>query len=112
MQAQYMTLMTQAEGEAPIAETIFERRFMHVGELQRMGADIRIEGRSAIVHGPTRLTGAQVMATDLRASAGLVLAGLVADGTTVVDRVYHLDRGYESMESKMSALGASIERIR
>jgi UDP-N-acetylglucosamine 1-carboxyvinyltransferase len=112
MQAQYMTLMTQAEGAALIAETIFERRFMHVGELQRMGADIRIDGRQAVVLGPTRLTGAQVMATDLRASACLVLAGLVADGVTVVDRAYHLDRGYESMETKLGALGASIERVR
>jgi UDP-N-acetylglucosamine 1-carboxyvinyltransferase len=112
MQAQYMTLMTQAAGVARIDETVFERRFMHVGELHRMGADIRIEGRSAVVTGPTRLTGAQVMATDLRASACLVLAGLVADGPTLVDRVYHLDRGYESMETKLGALGASIERIR
>jgi len=112
MQAQYMTLMTQAKGSSTIAETVFERRFMHVGELHRMGADVRIEGRSAIVNGPTRLTGAQVMATDLRASACLVLAGLVADGQTVIDRVYHLDRGYESMETKLSALGASVERIR
>lgn len=112
MQAQYMTLMTQATGAALIAETVFERRFMHVGELHRMGADVRIDGRSAVVSGPTRLTGAQVMATDLRASACLVLAGLVADGTTIVDRVYHLDRGYESMETKLAALGASIERIR
>jgi UDP-N-acetylglucosamine 1-carboxyvinyltransferase len=112
MQAQYMALMTQASGASLIAETIFERRFMHVGELQRMGADIRIDGRSAIVVGPTRLTGAQVMATDLRASACLVLAGLVADGVTVVDRAYHLDRGYESMETKLGALGASIERVR
>ena len=112
MQAQYMALMTQARGAAMIAETVFERRFMHVGELQRMGADIRIDGRSAVVVGRTRLTGAQVMATDLRASACLVLAGLVADGPTVVDRVYHLDRGYESMEAKLGALGASIERIR
>ena len=112
MQAQYMTLMTQARGASHIGETIFERRFMHVGELQRMGADIRIDGRAAVVHGPTRLTGAQVMATDLRASACLVLAGLVADGPTVIDRVYHLDRGYESMETKLGALGASIERIR
>jgi UDP-N-acetylglucosamine 1-carboxyvinyltransferase len=112
MQAQYMTLMTQARGTALIAETVFERRFMHVGELQRMGANIRIDGRSAVVSGPTRLTGAQTMATDLRASACLVLAGLVADGPTVVDRVYHLDRGYESMETKLGALGASIERIR
>ncbi len=112
MQAQYMTLMTQATGAAEIAETVFERRFMHVGELQRMGANIRIDGRSAVVAGPTVLTGAQVMATDLRASACLVLAGLVANGPTVVDRVYHLDRGYESMEIKLGALGASIERIR
>jgi len=112
MQAQYMALMTQATGAALIAETIFERRFMHVGELQRMGADIRIDGRSAVVVGPTRLTGAQVMATDLRASACLVLAGLVADGVTVVDRVYHLDRGYESMERKLGAVGASVERVR
>lgn len=112
MQAQYMTLMTQARGKATIAETVFERRFMHVGELQRMGADVRIDGRTAVVSGPTRLTGAQVMATDLRASACLVLAGLVADGPTVVDRVYHLDRGYESMEAKLCALGASIERVR
>jgi UDP-N-acetylglucosamine 1-carboxyvinyltransferase len=112
MQAQYMALMTQARGTALIAETIFERRFMHVGELQRMGADIRIDGRSAVVVGPTPLTGAQVMATDLRASASLVLAGLVADGVTLIDRVYHLDRGYEAMESKLAALGASIERVR
>jgi UDP-N-acetylglucosamine 1-carboxyvinyltransferase len=112
MQAQYMALMTQASGTALIEETIFERRFMHVGELQRMGADIRIDGRSAVVVGPTPLTGAQVMATDLRASASLVLAGLIADGVTLIDRVYHLDRGYEAMESKLAALGASIERVR
>ena len=112
MQAQYMALMTQAEGTAVIAETVFERRFMHVGELLRMGADIRIEGRTSIVVGPQRLTGAQVMATDLRASASLVLAALVADGVTVVNRVYHLDRGYERMEQKLQALGASVERIR
>jgi UDP-N-acetylglucosamine 1-carboxyvinyltransferase len=112
MQAQYMTLMTQAHGASMITETIFERRFMHVGELQRMGADIRIQGSSCVVVGPTRLTAAQVMATDLRASACLVLAALVADGETVVDRVYHLDRGYESMEDKLRALGADVERIR
>jgi len=112
MQAQYMALMTQAQGSAVITETIFERRFMHVGELQRMGADIRIVGRSCVVIGPTRLSGAQVMATDLRASAGLVLAALVADGVTVIDRIYHLDRGYEMMEAKLAALGASVERIR
>ena len=112
MQAQYMALVTQAAGTSVIAETIFEHRFMHVSELLRMGADVRIEGRTAVVVGPTDLTGAQVMATDLRASACLVLAGLVADGVTVVDRVYHLDRGYEPMESKLQALGASVERIR
>jgi len=112
MQAQYMALMTQADGASVISETIFERRFMHVGELQRMGADIRIQGDSCVVMGPTRLTAAQVMATDLRASACLVLAALVADGETVVDRVYHLDRGYESMETKLQALGAEVERIR
>jgi UDP-N-acetylglucosamine 1-carboxyvinyltransferase len=112
MQAQYMALMTQARGTSVIAETIFERRFMHAGELARMGADIRIDGHTAVVVGPKKLTGAQVMATDLRASACLVLAGLVADGVTVVDRVYHLDRGYEPMESKLQALGASVERIR
>ena len=111
MQAQYMALMTQASGTSVVAETIFERRFMHVGELVRMGADIRIEGRTAVVVGPRRLTGAQVMATDLRASAGLVLAGLVAEGVTVVDRVYHLDRGYEPMEAKLLALGARVERV-
>ena len=112
MQAQYMALMTQARGTSVIAETVFERRFMHVGELQRMGADIRIDGHTAVVVGPSPLAGAQVMATDLRASACLVLAALVADGTTVVDRVYHLDRGYEPMERKLSALGAAVERIR
>ena len=112
MQAQYMALATQAHGTSLITETIFERRFMHVGELCRMGADIRIDGHTAVVVGPTGLTGAQVMATDLRASASLVLAALVADGVTVVDRVYHLDRGYEPMEAKLGALGASVERIR
>jgi UDP-N-acetylglucosamine 1-carboxyvinyltransferase len=112
MQAQYMALATQARGTALIAETVFERRFMHVGELRRMGADIRIDGHTAVVVGPTPLTAAQVMATDLRASASLVLAGLVADGVTVVDRVYHLDRGYEPMEDKLVGLGASVERIR
>jgi UDP-N-acetylglucosamine 1-carboxyvinyltransferase len=112
MQAQYMALATQARGHSAIAETIFEKRFMHVGELRRMGADVRIEGRTATVVGKTRLTGAQTMATDLRASACLVVAALVADGMTVVDRVYHLDRGYEAMEAKLKALGASVERIR
>ena len=112
MQAQYMTLMTQAEGASAVTETIFERRFMHVGELHRMGADIRMDGRTCVVVGPTPLMGAQVMATDLRASACLVLAALVADGVTVLDRVYHLDRGYEAMERKLQELGASVERIR
>jgi UDP-N-acetylglucosamine 1-carboxyvinyltransferase len=112
MQAQYMALMTQARGTSLITETIFERRFMHVGELLRMGADIRIEGHTCVVVGPRELTGAQVMATDLRASACLVLAALVADGITVVDRIYHLDRGYEPMEQKLHGLGASVERIR
>jgi UDP-N-acetylglucosamine 1-carboxyvinyltransferase len=112
MQAQYMALMTQAHGTTVVRETIFERRFMHVGELMRMGADIRIEGQSCVVVGPTPLTGAQVMATDLRASASLVLAALVADGATVLDRVYHLDRGYAAMETKLQALGADVERIR
>ena len=112
MQAQYMALMTQAHGTSLITETIFERRFMHVGELQRMGADIRIDGHTCVVVGPGKLTGAQVMATDLRASASLVLAALVADGVTVLDRVYHLDRGYEFMEKKLRALGAQVERIR
>jgi UDP-N-acetylglucosamine 1-carboxyvinyltransferase len=112
MQAQYMTLMTQAEGTSVVTETVFERRFMHVGELLRMGADIRIQGQSCVVVGPRPLTGAQIMATDLRASACLVLAALVADGMTVLDRVYHLDRGYESMETKLRGLGADVERIR
>jgi UDP-N-acetylglucosamine 1-carboxyvinyltransferase len=112
MQAQYMALMTQAHGSSVITETIFEKRFMHVAELQRMGADIRVNGRSCVVVGPTRLTGAQVMATDLRASASLVLAALVAEGITIVDRIYHLDRGYVSMEVKLQRLGASVERIR
>jgi UDP-N-acetylglucosamine 1-carboxyvinyltransferase len=112
MQAQYMALASQARGSSLITETIFEHRFMHAGELQRMGADIRIQGSSSVVVGPTRLSGAQVMATDLRASACLVLAALVAEGVTVIDRIYHLDRGYEAMERKLGALGAGIERIR
>ncbi len=112
MQAQYMTLATQARGASVITETIFEKRFMHVGELRRMGADIRIAGHTAVIVGPRRLTGAQVMATDLRASASLVLAGLAADGVTVVDRVYHLDRGYEAMERKLNGVGAAVERVR
>ncbi|QGU33394.1 UDP-N-acetylglucosamine 1-carboxyvinyltransferase [Thermochromatium tepidum] len=111
MQAQFCALNAIAEGVGTVAETIFENRFMHVPELQRMGADIRIDGHVAVCHGVDRLTAAPVMATDLRASAGLVLAGLVAHGQTLVDRVYHLDRGYETMEVKLSTLGADIRRI-
>ena len=112
MQAQYMVLMTQARGRSEIVETVFENRFMHASELQRMGAQIHIDGRNAIVDGPTPLTGARVIASDLRASASLVLAGLVAGGETLIDRVYHIDRGYEKIEAKLSAVGAEIERIR
>jgi UDP-N-acetylglucosamine 1-carboxyvinyltransferase len=111
MQAQYMALMTQAEGASTITETIFENRFMHVAELDRMGADIKIEGRTAVVRGPTPLTGAQLMATDLRASASLVLAALAAQGETIVDRVYHLDRGYYRIDEKLRGLGADVERL-
>ena len=111
MQAQMMALNAIAEGTGVITETIFENRFMHVLELQRLGADITIEGNTAIVRGVPRLSGAAVMATDLRASAGLVIAALVADGETVVDRIYHLDRGYEAMEAKLAGVGARIERI-
>jgi UDP-N-acetylglucosamine 1-carboxyvinyltransferase len=112
MQAQYVALMTQAHGTAVISETVFEHRFMHISELLRMGADIRIDGHTAVVVGPRALTGAQVMATDLRASACLVLAALVAAGTTTIHRIYHLDRGYEPIETKLGALGAAVERIR
>jgi UDP-N-acetylglucosamine 1-carboxyvinyltransferase len=112
MQAQFMALATVARGTAVITETIFENRFMHALEMQRLGADIRLEGNTAIVNGVLRLQGARVMATDLRASAGLVIAGLVAEGDTVVDRIYHLDRGYEALEKKLSALGARVERVR
>jgi UDP-N-acetylglucosamine 1-carboxyvinyltransferase len=111
MQAQLMTLNCIAEGTAVITETIFENRFMHVPELNRMGAQIEVEGNTAIVRGVARLSGATVMATDLRASASLVIAGLVAEGDTYVDRIYHLDRGYEHIEKKLSAVGAQIERI-
>ena len=111
MQAQLMTLLTQAEGSSLVAETIFENRFMHVAELNRMGAHIRLDGRTAVVDGPTPLSGARVMATDLRASACLVIAGLAAEGQTLVDRVYHLDRGYERLEAKLAGLGAEIERL-
>ena len=100
-----------AEGAAHVTETIFENRFMHVQELRRLGARIDIEGNTAIIHGVERLTGATVMATDLRASASLVIAGLVAEGTTVIDRIYHLDRGYERIEARLAGLGARITRI-
>jgi len=112
MQAQFMALATRADGASVITETIFENRMMHVQELLRLGADIEVEGNTAIVKGVGRLTGANVMATDLRASACLVIAGLVADGETTIDRIYHLDRGYERIEDKLSALGARIRRVR
>jgi UDP-N-acetylglucosamine 1-carboxyvinyltransferase len=112
MQAQYMALMTQGDGTAVISETIFENRFMHAQELIRMGADITMDGRRAVVRGGKPLTGAKVLASDLRASASLILAGLVARGETVVDRVYHLDRGYCRIEEKLARLGANIGRIR
>jgi UDP-N-acetylglucosamine 1-carboxyvinyltransferase len=112
MQAQYMTLMTQAAGRSAITETIFENRFMHASEMQRMGARIAIEGRTAIVEGATPLAGARVQASDLRASASLVLAGLVAEGETIIERVYHIDRGYEKIEDKLRGVGAQIERLR
>ena len=111
LQAQYMALMTQAEGIAIITETIFENRFMHAQELARMGASIRLEGKQAIVAGRKELTGAGVIASDLRASASLVLAALVAHGETVIDRVYHIDRGYEKIEEKLAAVGANIKRV-
>lgn len=112
MQAQYMTLMTQANGRSEITETIFENRFMHASELQRMGARIQVSHDKAVVEGPTKLIGARVQASDLRASASLVLAGLIAEGETTIDRVYHIDRGYEKIETKLKALGADIERVR
>lgn len=112
MQAQIMALMATAEGAAMITELIFENRFMHVPELARMGADIHVHGASAMVRGVEKLTGAQVMATDLRASVSLVLAGLAAEGETTVSRVYHLDRGYERLEEKLAGCGADIERVR
>ena len=110
MQAQFMAVMSVAEGAAMVTETIFENRFMHVPELNRMGARINVHGASAIIRGVASLSGAPVMATDLRASVSLVLAGLAARGETVVNRVYHLDRGYEALEEKLSACGAAIER--
>jgi UDP-N-acetylglucosamine 1-carboxyvinyltransferase len=112
LQAQYMALMTTAEGTSHIKETIFENRFMHVPELSRMGADIQVTGDTAVVRGVERLKGAPVMATDLRASSSLVLAGLAAEGETVINRVYHLDRGFERLEEKLSAVGAEVERLK
>jgi UDP-N-acetylglucosamine 1-carboxyvinyltransferase len=111
MQAQFTLLNVIAEGSGTITETIFENRFMHVYEMQRMGADIQLEGNTAISNGVDKITAAPVMATDLRASASLVLAGLVAEGVTVVDRIYHIDRGYESIEEKLARLGARIRRV-
>ncbi|HWE29748.1 MAG TPA: UDP-N-acetylglucosamine 1-carboxyvinyltransferase [Polyangia bacterium] len=112
MQAQFMTLATRARGQSVITETIFENRYMHVSELARMGADIHVDGRTAVIRGVKKLTGAKVMASDLRASAALILAGLVADGTTEVLRVYHLDRGYEHIEKKLQKLGADVKRAK
>jgi UDP-N-acetylglucosamine 1-carboxyvinyltransferase len=111
MQAQFCALNSVAEGTGIITETVFENRFMHVPEMQRMGADIRVEGNTAICRGVDRLTAAPVMATDLRASASLVLSGLVAEGDTLVDRIYHIDRGYDHIEEKLSALGGVIRRV-
>jgi UDP-N-acetylglucosamine 1-carboxyvinyltransferase len=111
MQAQFVTLNSVADGTATVTETVFENRFMHVHELQRMGADIELRGGVALVRGVKALRGAPVMATDLRASASLVLAGLVAEGETVIDRIYHIDRGYECIEEKLAQLGARIRRV-
>ncbi len=111
MQAQFMALNAVSQGSSMVTETIFENRFMHVSELSRLGANIQIDGKNAMVEGVNKLSGATVMATDLRASAGLVIAGLVAEGETIVDRIYHLDRGYDQMEVKLRALGADIERV-
>jgi UDP-N-acetylglucosamine 1-carboxyvinyltransferase len=111
MQAQMMALMCVATGSSLITETIFESRFIHVPELRRMGADIKVEGNRAVVNGTATLTGAPVMASDLRASAGLIVAGLAAEGQTEISRVYHLDRGYERIEEKLRDLGAEIRRV-
>jgi UDP-N-acetylglucosamine 1-carboxyvinyltransferase len=111
MQAQMMALLSVAQGTSVISETVFESRFIHVPELRRMGADIKVDGNHAVVNGVARLTGAPVMASDLRASAGLVLAGLAADGETEIARVYHLDRGYERIEEKLRQVGAAIRRV-
>jgi UDP-N-acetylglucosamine 1-carboxyvinyltransferase len=112
MQAQFMAALTVASGSSIVTETVFENRFMHVPELQRLGADITLAGRTAHVRGVEQLSGAPVMATDLRASAGLLVAGLAARGETTVNRVYHIDRGYERIEEKLSCLGANIRRER
>ena len=112
MQAQFMALNCIAQGTSKVTETIFENRFMHVNELVRLGAKIQTDGKVAVVDGVERLQGATVMATDLRASASLVIAGLVAEGDTIVDRIYHLDRGYDQMEAKLRGIGANIERIK
>jgi UDP-N-acetylglucosamine 1-carboxyvinyltransferase len=111
MQAQFTALNCVAEGVGVITETVFENRFMHALELQRLGADIQLEGNAAIVRGVEKMSGAPLMATDLRASASLVLAGLVASGDTIVDRIYHIDRGYENIEEKLGGLGARIRRL-
>ena len=111
MQAQFTALNAVAEGVGVITETVFENRFMHVQELQRLGADIHVDGNTATIHGVDTMTGAPIMATDLRASACLVLAGLAAKGDTTVDRVYHIDRGYENIEEKLGSLGAHIRRL-
>jgi len=111
LQAQLMVLMTQANGLSKISENIFENRFMHVPELRRMGAKIKIKNKTAFIEGPTKLTGAEVMATDLRASVSLVLAGLVAENRTIINRIYHLDRGYEFLETKLKKCKAEIKRI-
>ena len=111
MQAQFMALATQAQGMSRVRETIFENRYLHALEMMRMGANIAIDGSTAVVTGPTPLTGAPVTASDLRASAGLVLAALVANNTTIIDRVYHIDRGYEQIETKLRKIGANIERL-
>jgi UDP-N-acetylglucosamine 1-carboxyvinyltransferase len=112
MQAQLMALLCVADGSSKITETVFENRFMHVQELQRLGGDIAVDGKTAVVKGVPALSGAQVMASDLRASAALVVAGLAAQGTTEVHRVYHLDRGYERIEEKLAPLGARIRRVK
>ncbi|MCT4593938.1 MAG: UDP-N-acetylglucosamine 1-carboxyvinyltransferase [Anaeromicrobium sp.] len=111
MQSQFMSILTRAKGTSVVIETVFENRFMHVGELKRMGANIKIEGRSAVIEGVKKLDGAQVKATDLRAGAALILAGMVADGETIIDDIYHVDRGYVKIEEKLRSLGANIERI-